>query len=131
MDTFYQSLVTTNTQVENTNAIFASERQNTSDVLEEKLKGLTLDSTINNSAYYNSDEYDAESDPNSDPLATHNNDRKKIKFTDTDTINGNSPQKLLINRTLPIIIPPIYPPIAGGFVAIRGTMHARQTIFWS
>ena len=88
---------------------------------------MTLHSTINESAYYNSDEDDAESYPKSDPLvATHNSDRKKRKVTDTDTTNRNSPQKLLINRTIPVIIPPIYPPVADGVVAGRGTLHARQ-----
>ena len=37
-------------------------------MLVEKLKGLMLDSTIKDSAYYNSDKDDAESDPKSDPL---------------------------------------------------------------
>ena len=93
------------------------------------LKGLTLDSTINNSAYYNLDEDDAESDPKSDPLvATYTSERKKRKVTDTDKTNGNSPQKLLINRTLPIIIPSNDLKITKGIEAGRGTTHAGQTI---
>ena len=55
MDTFCQSPVTTNTQEENTNAILINERRNNSDTLAETLKGLTIDSTINDSEYYNSD----------------------------------------------------------------------------
>ena len=43
MDTFCQSPVTTNTQGDNAKAIFTSERRNTLDMLEETLKGLTLD----------------------------------------------------------------------------------------
>ena len=87
-----------------------------------------MDSTINDSAYYNSDEDDAESDPKSDPLvATHTSDRKKREVTDTDTTKGNSPQKLLMNSTLPIIILLIDLLIADGDVACRGTTHARQT----
>ena len=66
MDTFCQSPVTTNTQGENVNTIFTNERRNTLDMLAETLKGLTLDLTINDSVYYNSDEDDAESDPKSD-----------------------------------------------------------------
>ena len=66
MDTFFQSPDTTNTQGENENTIFTSEKKNTSDMLAESLKGLTLASTINDSAYYNSDEDDAESDPKKD-----------------------------------------------------------------
>ena len=65
MDTFCQYPVTTNTQGENANTIFTSERQNTSDMLAEMLKGLTLGSTINDPAYYNSYEDDAEGDLNS------------------------------------------------------------------
>ena len=94
MDNLCQSPFTTNTQEENVNAIFTSERRNTSDMLTETLKLLTLDSTINDSAYYNSDKNNAESNPKIDPLvATHTSNGKKIKFTDTDTTNGNYPQK--------------------------------------
>ena len=93
MDIFYQSSVTTNTQRENANAIFASKKRNTSDMLAETLKGLTLDSTINNSANYNSEEDDAESDAKINMLVTtHTSDRKRIKVTDNDTTNGNYPQ---------------------------------------
>ena len=66
MDTYCQFPVTTNTQGDNANAIFTSKRRNTLDMLVETLKGLTLDLTINDSVYYNSDEDDAESDPKSD-----------------------------------------------------------------
>ena len=49
-------------------------------MLAETLKGLTLYSTINDSAYYNSDKDDTESDQKSDPLvATHTSDGNKIK----------------------------------------------------
>ena len=61
--------------------------------LTETLKGLTIDSTINDSVYSNSDKDDTEGDPKSDPLvATHTSDEKKRKVTDTDTTNINSPQ---------------------------------------
>ena len=64
------------------------------EILAETLKGLTLHSKINNSAYYDSDEDDVESDPKSDPLvATHTSDGKKRKVTDTDTTNRNSAHK--------------------------------------
>ena len=95
MDNFCQYPVTTNTQIENSNAIFASERRNNSDMLSETIKGLTLDSKINDSEYYNSDEDDAERDLKSDPLvATHISDGKKIKVTDTDTTSRIYPQNL-------------------------------------
>ena len=128
MDNFCQSPVTANTKGENVNAIFTSERRNILEMLAETLKGLTLDSTINDSAYYNSDEYDAEGDPKIDPLlATHISDGKKRKVTDTDTTNGNPPQKLLINQTLLMIILPIDPRVEDGVPAGRGNTYARQT----
>ena len=65
-------------------------------------------------------------------VATHISDGKKRKVTDTDTTNVNSPQKLLINRLIPDIIPviilPITPWIADGFASSSGTLHARQKI---
>ena len=126
MDTFCQSPITTNTQGKNANA---GERRNNLDVLAETLKGLTIDSSINNFSYYNSDEDDAEGDPKGDPLvATHTSEGKKIKVTDTDTTNGNSPQKLLINGTILVIILPISPCISDGVASGIGTTHARQTI---
>ena len=66
MDTLCQSSVTTNTQGENAHAIFTSERRKTSDMLAETIKGLMLDSTIDDSTYYNSDEDDTEINPKSD-----------------------------------------------------------------
>ena len=129
MDNFCQYPVMTNIQRQNENTIFTSERRITSEILAETIKGLTLHSTINDSEYYNSDEYDAKIDPKSDPLlATHTSDGAKRKVTDTDTTNRNTPQKLLINQTLPIIIPPIDLPIADGVAAGRWTAHARQKI---
>ena len=86
MDNFYQSPVTTNT-------LFTNKRRITSDILGERLRGLKFYSTINDSAYYNSDRDDAESDPKSDQLVdTHTSEGKKRLFTDTDTTNGNFPQ---------------------------------------
>ena len=94
MDNFCQSPNTTNTQGEITNAIFTSERRNNLYMLAVTLKGLTLDSKINNSEYYVSDKDDVEGNPKSDPLlATHSSDGKKRKVTYTDTTNINSPQK--------------------------------------
>ena len=79
---------------------------------------MTLQPTINDSADYHSDKNDADGDPKSDQVvATHTSDGKKRKVTDTDTTNGNSPQNLLINRTLPIIIMPIEPQITNGVAA--------------
>ena len=58
-----------------------------------------IQSTINNSAYYDSEEHVAKSHPKSDPLvATHTSDGNERNTTDTDTTKGNSPYKLLTNR---------------------------------
>ena len=103
MDTFCQSPVTTNTQGNILNVL--NGRRISSNILAEMIKvfkGLTLYSTINNSAYYHPEEDDAESDPNSDPdVATHTIDGKKGKSIATDTTNRKSPHKLLINRLIP------------------------------
>ena len=82
MDTFFHpSPVTTNTQGEIANV--TNERWISSEIIKEKIKGfngLTIQSTINDSAYYDSDEDDAEIDPNSKPkVANHNSDRKENK----------------------------------------------------
>ena len=106
------------------------------DILAETIKvfnGLTLQSTINDSAYYNSDEYEAESNPKINQLvAIQTSDGNKRKVTDTDTANINSPHKLLIEIIIPdiisFIILRINPPIADGVIASGGTLHARQKI---
>ena len=130
MDTFHQSPVKTNTQIKNANV--PNKKRISSGILAEMIKGfhgLKLCSIINDSGYYNSDEDDAESDPKSDPksnqlVAACTSDGKKRKVADTDTTNGNSPQKLLINRTIPVIISLIDPPIADWVAASIGTFHA-------
>ena len=106
INTFCQSPITTNTQGKIANV--PNERQIYANVLSETIIGfriLTLDSTMNSSEYYHSEENDAENDPNRYPkVATHSSDRKKIKVTDTDTTNENSPHKLLINWIIQEII---------------------------
>ena len=81
MDTFIQSLVTTNKPRKKGNV--ANERRISSKILEEMLKGfkgLTLASTINDSAYYHSDKNDAKNDPKCDQLvATHTSEKRKEK----------------------------------------------------
>ena len=90
---------------------------------------MTLDSTINDSAYYHPEEDDAEIDPNSDPkVATHTSDGKKRKVTDTDTTNRNYTQKLLIIQTIPVIVSPIYLPIVDKVAASRGNLHAVRVV---
>ena len=135
MDTFFHhSLVTTNTQGKIQNV--ANERRISSDILAETIKGfkgLTLKSTINNSAYHDSEEDYAENNPSSNPnVATHTSDINKIKVTDTETTKGNYPHKLLINRLIPEIIPvailPIYQTIAEDSEGSGETLHARRTI---
>ena len=54
-----------------------------SKILAERIRGfngLTIQSTINDSTCYNSEEDDAESNPNSDSkVTTHNSDKRKEK----------------------------------------------------
>ena len=90
---------------------------------------MTIDSKINDSAHYHLEEDDAEIDTNSNPkVATHTSYGKKIKVTDTGTINGNYPHKLLISRIILEIIPVIVPPFnqtnADEVVASGSTFHA-------
>ena len=81
---------------------------------------MTLQSTINNSVYYYSEEDDTESDPKSNPkVATHTSKGKGKYVIDTETTNRNSPHKSLINRLvleiIPVVIPLIEQMNAGGF----------------
>ena len=113
-----------------------NERRISSEILVEMIKvfnGLTIQSTINNSAYCNSEKDDAESDPNSDPnVDTHTSYGKKIKVTDNEDTNRNSPRKLLINWLIPDIIPveilPIDQTIAEDAAGCVDTLHAYHTI---
>ena len=102
------------------------------DILVETIKvfnELTIKSTINDSAYYYSEEDDAESDPYRDSkLATHTSDGKKIKVSDTDTTNINSPHKLLIKQLIPVSIPSIDQTIAEDATESEETLHAHHTI---
>ena len=78
-------------------------------VLKETIKefhGLTIQSKISDSAYYDSEEHNAVSDQKSDSLvATHTSDG--TFFTDTDTTNKNYPCKLILNRIILSAIRPI------------------------
>ena len=93
------------------------------DILAETTKGFngsTIQSTIKNSTYYNSEEYEAEIDKNSDPKVS------------AHTTNRNSPHTLLINRIIPEIIPATIPPIdqtiAEDATGSGETLKARRTI---
>ena len=134
MDTFSQPPVPINTQRKIANV--PNERQIASKIMSETIKRfkvLTVQSKINDSEYYNSDEDDAESDPNSGPkVANQTSDGKKINVTDTDTNNRNYSQKLLINGLIPEITAGVIPPInnitADGVKASGRTLHAQHTI---
>ena len=115
VDTFFQSHVT---QEENVKMILTSERRIYSEIMAETIKGLT----INKSGYYNSEKNDAEGDPKIDPkVENHNSGRNKRKVT--DITNRNPPQKLLRNRTLPIISTKIDPQIPYRVATCGGTPH--------
>ena len=92
-----------------------------------------LQSTINNSLYCNSKEYDAKSDPKSNSLvAPPTSDIEEIKITDTETINGCSPHTLLTNREIPAIIHGVIPMVkqttADRFPTIRRDLHAVRVV---
>ena len=95
-DTFIHA---SNTQRENANTIFTSEKIDKSDDLEDTLKNLT----INNAEYYVSNSattIDAKGDSASNSkTVTHTSDEKgKV----TDTSNGNLQQTLFSNQTLSV-----------------------------
>ena len=97
-----------NTQKVNTNAIFTSEKLDKSDDLvdiEQKL-------TVNDAKYYESKTVTA-SDAQGDltrnlETVTHTSNKNK---TVTNTSNGNFEQKLLSNRTIPVVVPKMNPRI--------------------
>ena len=74
---------TSNTQIENTNAIMTSEKLEKSNELTETFKYLT----INDAEYYASDSANANNENGDTEInpktVTHTSDRKKIKVTDT------------------------------------------------
>ena len=94
---------------------------------------MTIQSPINDYAYYNSEEDGAASNRNSNPkVATHTSEIKKREVTDTDNTNRYYPRKLLISRIIPEIIPvailPIYQTIVEDAAVSGDTLHARCTI---
>ena len=92
--------ITINTQRKNSNV--KNERRISLNILEETIKrfnGLKIQSIINYSTYYDSEEDNAESDHKSNSLVdTRTSDGNERKITYTDTTNRNSPHKLLTNR---------------------------------
>ena len=135
MDTFFhQSPVTINTQRNNSNV--TNERQISSNILAETIKvfkRLTLQSTINDSAYYNSEEDVDERYPKIDPLIdTQTSDKNERKITDTDTTKGIDPHKLSTNREIPEIIQGLIPPVnqttSDGVTTSRRDLHAVRTV---
>ena len=100
-----------------------SERRISLDILAETINGfnqLTIQSTVNDSEYYDSEENNAESDPNSD---------KKLA---TYTTNGNFPHKLLTNREIPAIVQGVIPLVkqttADLFATSRRTLHVVRSV---
>ena len=101
--------------------ILKSYKLDKSGALEEMLKGLT----INDSEYYESDSAnasDAKVNPASYPkIASHTSDGKKRKVMNTS--NGDLQQKLLSNRTLPIITTTMDPWIGDRAVTCGASPH--------
>ena len=105
MDTFRH---TPNTQKDNANAIFTSEKLDKSDELIDAVNNLK----INDAEYYQSNKVTA-SDAQGD--ITHNLETithtKNGNETVTHTRNDNSEQKLLSIRTIPVVVPTMDPRI--------------------
>ena len=109
---------TSNTQRENTNAIFTSENLDKLNELEDGLK----DFTVYNTEYYLSKSTimnDAKCDLASNPKTVNQTSEEKGKGTDTS--NGNLKQKLLSNRTLPVVVLTMNPRIDYNIVPIGGS----------
>ena len=99
---------TSNTQIDNENAIFKSDKLDKLDNLVDMWKDLT----INNVKYYESDTAtasDTQGDPTHYPkIVIHtSNGNEKV----TDTINRDFEQKLLSNRNLHVVVPTMNPRI--------------------
>ena len=94
---------------------------------------MAIQSTISDSVYYDSEEHDVVSEPKSDLLvSTRTSYGNERKITDTDTTNGNTPHKLILNRLIPNIIRgtirPIDQTITEDLAGIGETLDKRQTV---
>ena len=133
-ETFIQSPVTTNTprkkiDVPNGGRISLES-------LTETTKGfnrLTLQPTINDSSYYNSDKDDAKSNPKRNQVVgTDTSDGNERKVTATDTTKGNSAHKLITNQKIPAVILAVIPPVnqtnADGVATSGSNLHAVHAV---
>ena len=112
VDTFSH---TPNTQRENKNAIFTSEKLDKYDELADALNDLT----INDAKYDESDtatSSDSQDDSTRDPKTVTHTSNGKGKVSDTS--NGNFEHKILSNRTLPVVVPTTKPNIEQRIVLI-------------
>ena len=118
-------LNTSNTQRENTNAIFTGEKLDKSDNLLEAVNNLT----INDAEYHESNTAtasDAQGDLTHNPkTVTHTSNGKE---TFSDTSNGDCEQKILSNRTLPIVVPTMNPRIDNKISPIGGASQTLLTL---
>ena len=115
---------TPNTQRENANTLFTSENLDKSDDMAGTLKILT----IKNAGYYASKSAtasDAQGDLTCDLKTVTDTSNMKEKITDTS--NGNYEQKLLINRTLPVVVLMTKPRIEDRIAPIVGDSQAILT----
>ena len=118
---------TSNTQRESENTIFTSEKLDKLDELEDSLNDLT----INDTKYYESDTAtanDARVNPtrNSKTFTHTSNGNKKV----TDTSNRYFEQKVLSNRTIPVVVLTMNPRInqrIGRIVATPQTLLMPAT----
>ena len=115
---------TSNTQRENTNTIFTSEKLDKLENLEETLKELT----INDAEYYVSNSVnanDTKGEPAGNPKTfTHTID---VEGKVTDTSNGILQHKLLSKRTLPVVVLTMNPSIENRIAIIGGDYRTLPT----
>ena len=115
---------TTNTQRENANSIFTSEKLDKSNELADTLNDLT----INESKYYASNSVtasDAQGNLTRDPKKVTDTRNGKEKVTDTS--NGNFEQELLSNWILPFVVPKMNSRIDNMISPIGGAPQTLST----
>ena len=108
----------------NANAIFTSEKLDKLDELTDKLKYFK----INNAEYYISNSAianDSKGGLASNPKTVTQTSYRKGKVVDTS--NRNFQQKLLSNRTLPIVVPTMNPRIDNRIAPIGGAYQTFST----
>ena len=115
---------TPNTKIDNKNVIFTSEKLDKSDEIADALKYLTT----NNAGYYASNSAtasDTQGNLTRNTNTVNHTSNEKEKFMETR--NGDFEQNILSNRTLPVVVPTMYPVIDYRIVHIVGASQTLST----